>query len=255
MTDVLIFSGQSNMQGQTECLPLPNDPVENATEYRFLSHSLVPLCHPVGEAVGEDLLLGAHLGNGSLLPDFCREYTARTGRKAVAIHVAKGATTVAQWQPDTERYAAAVKKIQSGIELARKTDSIGRIFFIWLQGESDGIEATPSHEYARLLTALKNSLKKDVGTDRFCIIKVGFFISLLPDLTPEQAKYNRACDLAIMDAQEELVSSDGDFAMICRICPDICQDPQYINPEAMGHYNNEAMKLIGKTAARALAEL
>ena len=52
-TDILIFSGQSNMQGQTEALPFPNDPVSDALEYRLLTDSLVPLMHPVGETIAE----------------------------------------------------------------------------------------------------------------------------------------------------------------------------------------------------------
>ena len=38
--DILLFGGQSNMQGQTESVPEYNPPVENALEYRFLSNSL-----------------------------------------------------------------------------------------------------------------------------------------------------------------------------------------------------------------------
>ena len=33
--DVIIFGGQSNMQGQTECLPQENIPVQGAVEYRY----------------------------------------------------------------------------------------------------------------------------------------------------------------------------------------------------------------------------
>ena len=42
-TDILIFAGRSNMQGQTEALPFPNKPVADALEYRHLTDSLVPL--------------------------------------------------------------------------------------------------------------------------------------------------------------------------------------------------------------------
>ena len=253
--DILLFGGQSNMQGQTESVPEYNPPVENALEYRFLSNSLIPLCHPVGEDVGEDLIKGAHLQNGSLVPDFCRAYTEKTGRNAIAVHVAKGATTVSQWQKGTDRYLAAAKKIGGAIEAAKTLGNIGKIYYMWLQGESDGIELTTKEKYMELLTALKNDLKADFGIDKFGIIKVGYFLSLCEGLTSEQQKTYTEADEAIMSAQEELVATDLDFVMLTRLCPYICKLPEYINPEAMGHYNNRAMELIGTDAANALALL
>ena len=59
--DILIFGGQSNMQGQTEALPIPNEPVDGASEYRYLTDSLIPLQHPVGELIGDSLLLVARI--------------------------------------------------------------------------------------------------------------------------------------------------------------------------------------------------
>ena len=92
MTDILIFSGQSNMQGQTECDP-HDEPVEGISEYRLLIDSFVPLKNPVGEDIGE-LLLASHLGHGSLVPYFAESYCAVSGRKAVCVHAAKGATVI-----------------------------------------------------------------------------------------------------------------------------------------------------------------
>ena len=75
--DVILFAGQSNMQGQTESCP-DMSPVEHALEYRFLTNTLVPLRHPVGENIG-DLLRAAAYGNGSLVPAFCKAYVQKTG--------------------------------------------------------------------------------------------------------------------------------------------------------------------------------
>ena len=49
--DIIIFGGQSNMQGQTEGLPQENEPVAGALEYRYLTDECIPLQHPVGEDV------------------------------------------------------------------------------------------------------------------------------------------------------------------------------------------------------------
>ena len=50
--DIIIFGGQSNMQGQTGEMPPINEPVEGALEYRFEGDSLIPLQLPVGEDIG-----------------------------------------------------------------------------------------------------------------------------------------------------------------------------------------------------------
>ena len=253
--DILIFGGQSNMQGQTEALPEPNDPVPEAWEYLCLSDSLVPLTHPVGENIGDGLLLGADQGHGSLIPDFCRAYGRISGHRVAAIHAARGGTTLSQWLRGTERYAAALKKIRGGIENCRALGPVGKIFYIWLQGESDAIERTSTEAYTQMLTAYKNDLKKDAGIDRFCIIEVGYFcgsVTWIRDRTREAAI---ACDEAIMAAQERLPELDGDFVLLTDICKKLSRDPGCINPHAQGHYNNSAMTVIGTQAGTALARL
>lgn len=142
MTDILIFSGQSNMQGQTESDPM-DKPVAGASEYRLLTDSFVPLKNPVGEDIGE-LLLASHLGHGSLVPYFAESYCRVGGRKVVCVHAAKGATIISQWLPSREegkeRYAALLKKAKACFE--KTTDEIGNVFFVWLQGESDALAGT-----------------------------------------------------------------------------------------------------------------
>ena len=157
--DVLIFGGQSNMQGQTESLP-PGEPVAGAFEYRHREGILVPLAHPVGEDFG-DLLLGAHEGHGSLLPAFCRAYREVCKETVVAVHAAKGATTRADWSPSGKRYAFACEKIRAGLRAAAEREKIRKVFYIWLQGESDALAGTGETAYLSMLAAYKNALLRD----------------------------------------------------------------------------------------------
>lgn len=146
--DVIIFGGQSNMQGQTEGLPTENAPVEGAREYRFLTDELKPLAHPVGEDVCfEKWLAAAHEGGGSLVPAFCRAYVKATGREVVAIHAAKGSTTLAEWQRGTQHFYHAERKILAGLRKARETGTVDRVYYVWLQGESDAMIYTTEEEY------------------------------------------------------------------------------------------------------------
>ena len=216
--DLLIFGGQSNMQGQTEA-ELAEPPVEGAREYRILTDSLRPLRHPVGEDIGE-LLLGAHLGRGSLVPYFAAAYIAETGK---------------------ERYAKTIEKIGAA---KRKCSGIEKVYYIWLQGESDALAATEEKSYRESLVRYKNDLKADAGIDSFMIIEVGYFASHFG---------GREKDEKIMRAQEEVCREEEDFVLLTDITKKLSLDERYTNPEAVGHYNNAAMKIIGETAGKAAA--
>lgn len=205
--DLLLFSGQSNMQGQTECCP-DAAPVAHALEYRFYTDELIPLAHPVGEDIGE-LLLAAHEGHGSLVPAFCRAYSENTGRAVTAVRKAQDARRAAE----------------------RAGHPIEKVYFIWLQGESDAIEGTSRAEYEHRLCALRAHLVRDLEIDAFTINRVGKFVQ------DER-------DLAIICAQEALCRSD-DFALLTRMTGALTQDEAYLNPHAAGHFNNAGMERLG----------
>ena len=251
--DVIIFGGQSNMQGQTEGLPIVNERVDGALEYKFRTDEFVSLKHPVGENIGE-WILQANGGGGSLVPAFCRAYVKETGREVIAVHAAKGNTTLAEWLQGTQSYHTARKKICAGLKKARENFYVERVYYVWLQGESDSIIATTQEEYANRLITYKNLLKKDVGIEKFGIIRVGYFTSLVTWLKDERSHERRAkCDEAIMRAQEQAVESDGDFIMLTDKLASMSLDKRFINPFAEGHFNNVAMEIIGETAGRNLA--
>ena len=118
-------------------------------------------------------------------------------------------------------------------------DQVDRVFYVWLQGESDAILGVSEEEYLKKLIEYKNALKKDCRIEKFGIIRVGYFAG-------------DAADEVIMNAQERAVKEDSDFLMLTRITAQLSKDPKFLNPEAAGHYNNEGLALIGKEAGAAL---
>ena len=259
--DILLFGGQSNMQGQTECLPENNAPVEGAWEYRFLTDELAPLRHPVGEDIGdipEDLALkAAHEGHGSLIPDACRAYVAETGRRVVAVQVACGGTGIFCWQKGTERthrHEFTLRKIAAAVAHVKEIYDVGHIAMLWLQGESDAIVRNTAEDYGAMLTTFKNALKEVAPIEVFGIIKVGYFCRTVSWLRPQfDEESGRLADEAIMASQEHLAETDPDFTILTRVCPDMSLDPKWLNPWAEGHFNNAAMTAIGTEAGQALA--
>lgn len=254
--DVIIFGGQSNMMGQTGSVPQPNHPIKNAFEYKYMANEIVPLIHPVGETIG-DWLHGAEKGGGgSLVPAFCDAYAKLTNKQVLAVHAAHANTTVGEWLYGTQNYAVAQKKITAALKTANSNFKIEKIYFVWLQGETDALIATSKNEYKERLTLFKNQLKAHFGVNQFGIIRVGYFASFVRWLNDERDKTARTeCDEQIMLAQDELAKDDEDFVILTRILSTLSTQERYLNPEAVGHYNNEALELIGETAGTELAKI
>ena len=255
--DIIIFSGQSNMQGQSDRLS-ENAVVEDAYEYKFLTDEIVPLQNPVGENItysmekGDNVTLetngsvwrpkhvlgAACYGHTNLVPAFCRTYIALTKREVLAVHAAKGATKISEWLPGTPGYNALVQKSRAALQKAAPE----RILFVWLQGESDAVARVSKDDYKKALRVLCDGLKSDVGIEKFGIIRVGRFAG------DEQ-------DEEILTAQDEMCREDADFLMLTDIAADFPPTSEYMHPKIHGHYSAEGLELLGTKAAETLAEL
>jgi len=237
--DLIIFGGQSNMEGQTSYAPEDLRPVVGAMEYKYNAHAYGPLQHPSGDDI-PPYLGAACYGWGSMVPDFCDVYRKYRRVNVAAVHVTKGATTIDQWMPEGGIYTAAKLKIDEAIRFA--PEPLEHRYYIWLQGESDAIRQLSEDEYYEKLIVYKNYLKRDFGIDKFGIIRVGYF------------NYNEPWkDEAIMNAQERVCRDDEDFLMLTRITATLSHDKRYLNPKASGHYDNDGLAVIAAEAARTLA--
>jgi hypothetical protein len=260
--DVIIFCGQSNMQGQAERLS-ESAVVEGAYAYRLLTDTVKPLCNPVGETVRYDRTAGeaispdvplcdvlddwlaAHVvgasayGYTNLVPEFCRAYRKATSREVHAVHVAKGSTEIEYWMSSGEAYALLVDKTHAAIAKIKETHDIGKIYFVWLQGESDAIASNSTEYYLEKLILLKNDLKKELGIEKFGIIRVGRFTK-------------DARDDKIIKAQDEACDKDRDFLMLTTVASDMHLVAEYMNKSVGGHYSAKGLMHLGTLAGKAL---
>ena len=252
--DLIIFGGQSNMQGQTERLS-ETQTVEGALEYKWLTDELTPLKNPTGEDIRYDWTAGytflhesdpaawlnAHVtgsacyGYTNLVPAFCRAYVQSTGRLVVAAHIAKGSTMISDWLPGTPGYEALVKKGSAAKEQAKAE----RVFFVWLQGESDAIFRTTKEAYRASLVQLCRGLKEDLTLERFGVIRVGHF-------TCDER------DTVILNAQDEICRENEDFLMLTDMATTLNERPACMNPYCGGHFSALGLELLGDAAGRAL---
>ena len=262
MTDLIIFCGQSNMQGQSGALTDP-DEVPSAFEYRYLSDTLIPLKNPNGENLLVDLTQGysheadmnseiwrarhatgrSSEGHDNMLPAFARAYLKGRpeGTKLVAAHIAKGATVIAEWMPGTVGWRIINRKAQGAINAIKREDTLGRVFFVWLQGESDAIYKSTKEYYKAAIRIFAEGLKENLGIEKFGIIRVGRFTG-------------DSRDDAVIEAQEEICREDESFMMLTRSAEWLCATPEYMNLAAHGHYNPRGLAILGAEAAQALAE-
>ncbi|MBR3934798.1 MAG: hypothetical protein IKJ68_12950 [Clostridia bacterium] len=261
--DVIIFGGQSNMQGQTEALSECAQK-EGCFEYRYLTDSLVSLKNPVGEYIKTDgtagcpfvgdpvaeedkfvewkngLCVGAATdGNTNLVPSFCQSYREACSRDVVAVHASKGATYISDWLKGTPGYEMIVKKTKAAVLKAKNVENI---YFVWLQGESDACNSLTKGDYEKSITELKNSLKEDLGIKKFGIIRVGHFAG---DKRDDE----------IINAQEAVCQMDDDFVMLTRLTSELELTKKYMNPYAKGHFSARGLELIGEVAGTFLGEI
>ncbi len=272
--DVIIFGGQSNMQGQTECLS-DESVVHGAFEYKWIGDYLKPLKNPVGENIrydgsegypvtkdvieaglnewlSEHALAASCFGHTNLVPKFCEAYLkekygeAEYGSKLqkgeallTAVHTAKGSTRIKEWLPGTKAYEVLVRKAKGALELV-KNSGIEHVYFVWLQGESDALASVSKEAYKEALRTLKAGLMKDLQAEKFGIIRVGCFT--------EDAR-----DWEIIHAQSEICKEDTDFVMLTELAVELNKQPLYMNPEYHGHYSAAGIEKLGSAAGRTLA--
>jgi len=258
--DVIIFAGQSNMQGQSEAV-LPDGDMTGCYEYKMFLDKIVPLSTPVGDNVRNDLTEGypiteetdlgkwlsehalgaACYGNTNLVPAFCKKYVKETNKFVIAVHAAKGSTTVSEWLPGTAGYDALIKKSVSAVNKAREGYEVENIYVVWLQGESDAIYALSKDAYKEKLSCLADELFEKVGIGKFGIIRVGRF-------TLDER------DDEIIKAQDEICREDERFLMLTEIATELNEKPEFMHPRIFGHYSVKGLRKLGEAAAESLAK-
>lgn len=248
------------MQGQTEAL-ISDTEIANCFEYKYLINKAVPLKNPVGEDITYDKARGhrfekeldqhewlvthvtgsACYGHTNLVPEFCRVYSETTGNRVLAVHAAKGSTTIADWLCGSAGYNIIAEKAAAAIKAANAAEAVEHIFFVWLQGESDAICGNTKAYYKEKLAQINDALKNDIGIEKFGIIRVGRFT-------------NDARDLEIISAQDEICLENSDFLMLTTIATELNAQKEYMNPHVPGHYSARGLEKLGAAAAKTLAD-
>ncbi|MHB1485107.1 MAG: sialate O-acetylesterase [Saccharofermentanales bacterium] len=246
--DLFIFSGQSNMQGQTE--PLKDGDFEETREafkYKHPSGRIYqPVRHPSGENYENQSLLAAHQNYGSLPPYFAKKYV-KLGMIPLVVHAAKGATAINEWLPETQRYHDFIDKINGAASSIDKIDkevnyNINHKVMLWCQGESDGICGTAKNEYKLRFLQFWDAVKRDTPITTCYIIRITVFSDIEKDAL-------------IMAAQEELGREQPDIFMLTRVTGNFSEKNGKLGGDsipgsAYGHYTTAGLRELGEICAQ-----
>ena len=199
VVDAVLFTGQSNMVGRETSRYSVDIPAGQAYEFKYLTQTLTEVKNPVGETFGE-----VEVSSGSsIVPKFCADYVAATGRKIVAVHVARGGRAISFFDPRggtvypniIEKYSACIAYLEENPNF-----TVGRRFYLMYQGESDTSNGASESVYKSRYNRFHNGLVSELGMEFGALIANG-----------RNTTENREGILRIQKAKADLAAEKDDL--------------------------------------------
>lgn len=241
IVDLILFMGQSNMAGAGgNAAYAPKVPYDEGYEFRAISDPtrLYQITEPFG--INENNLNaimdlpGAK--KGSLVSAFANTYFEETGVPVVAVSASAGATDTAFWMsaPVAADYTERLKR--AIVWLENDKYAIRHKYVVWLQGESDAVDALSSDQYVQNMDNIIRPLFIN-GVEKV------FFIT--PGRTITRKDYFED----IISAQIKMSKESGYYALGTTILSGV--STEYMVDE--WHYNQTVLNLVGQECARSVA--
>ncbi len=256
IVDIAVFAGQSNMSGRGNAAEAPYCGTDAGLEYKAVSNpaALVPITEPFGlnedkaGAIDDRDGSGGTKRRGSLVSCAVNEYYRLTKRQTVAVSASVGGTSTEEWKKYYISDAAA--RLDMAVSFLNSINvSIGHIFVVWCQGETDGDLNVSADRYIKNTIELFEELKKH-GAEKCFLIQTGHFNYIdYPDsgVGISALEHDRRYGV-IRAAQEELCACNKDFILAGSFKGHIK------NMIDEFHYNQTAYNEVGKNAGRIIAE-
>lgn len=243
--DLAIFAGQSNMAGRGNALDAEVCDINAGFEYKSISNptKLLSICEPFG--LGEDKEGGltdidddgTTKRTGSMVTAVVNKYYENTGRQIVALSASKGGTPTEEWKSGLLDDALA--RVDNAVEFLKSSNiSIGRIFVVWCQGESDADNDVSSEQYKENICEIMSGFREH-GVEHCFMVQIGHY------------KNSETLDRhysVIRAAQSELCSSDDYFTMTASF------EPYKSQMKDNYHYYQSAYNAVGAACGTKIAE-
>lgn len=160
----------------------------------------------------------------NMIPQFCKTYYERTGRKLIVVLAAKGGEEIATFLPNQaeHNYEALVAKYKGAISLLEKNKvKIGNKFYVCFQGCADATAKLANKaSYMNKFKTVHNNIINNLGIKFGAIVEVAGRVSK----TKAQVTYFKA----IHDAQEALIKNNSNIILGSDFAWRMCQDKKTI---------------------------
>ena len=216
------FFANSSKMNFTKVKPKDN----TAYEYKYTTDSLVEITEKT-EKLGQKLLYNSSSKKlettdskysiqksygTNMIPQFCKTYYEKTGRKVVAVFAANGGETIQNFLPSTDEeygdtnnqmiYEAMVEKYKAAINYMKENGlKVKNKMWVCFQGEANVGKGTSTSEYKRLFLKVHNYMKNDIGISKGAIVESSYKIGT--------EKYSNVKKIG--KAQEELAYENEDI--------------------------------------------
>ena len=240
--DVILFTGQSNMVGRETSRYTVDIPEGYAYEYKYLTDGLTELKNPVGETFGQ-----AEVSSGSsIVPQFCADYVEATGRKVIAVHVARGGQEIAKFMQGQTLYNNIVDKYSACLEYLETSGeySVGHTFYVMFQGESDSLntstgKTTSKEQYISNYMNFHDGLQQEFDFEFGAIIYTG----RNTNESLAGVKTVNAAQKALAEAESDIIVCDKEPADWYRL------HLEYMRSDNV-HLNAEGLKRVGSESCK-----
>ncbi len=177
--DLMLFIGQSNMSGRGNASEAVSVPQGHAYEFRAVSDptALYPLTEPFGkDENNSESGVSETTKTGSLVSAFAESYYETTKTPLVAVSCSKGGTGINFWDTGRPAYADAVSRLKTAQDfLASEGKTVGGVYLVWLQGETDAENGVPDDRYLKTLGKIFTAFEEDADVGHCFVIPIGGF--------------------------------------------------------------------------------
>lgn len=240
--DVFGVYGQSNalgsaaLSGSTTGFPAP---LPKSLMFDHADGTIKPIIQAMPSSSGES-------STGHAWGEFANEWTRLSGRGAVIVNGAKGATSIAQLSKGastgtSDYYGLFVAAVNSAISrLSSQGLALGKVYVLFHQGEADQLSELPFSTYVSSFSTLIDNLASDLPLVRFGNCTVGCPLN--------RQEYTWA---TIQNAQRYTCNGRDIAVTAFDGCPAFLLRDGNVGTEGV-HYTQKGYNTMGAGAARGL---
>nr|WP_277421808.1 sialate O-acetylesterase [Enterobacter kobei] len=233
----MVIYGQSNaegnagLSGDTSGFPAALD---RSLMYDFSDGTIKPIIQAMITANG-------FTSTGHAWSEFANEWYRISGRGAVVVNCAAGGKQISQLAKGGSYYTALINAVSSAKDrMGAQSLTLGKIYIVYHQGETDQLVETTFSTYVTALSALIANLSTDIGIARFANCTVG-----CPTNRPDYSWST------IQNAQKFVCNGRELGVTVFDGCPSFSTRDSNTGSEGV-HYTQRGYNTMGRGAAQGL---